>query len=226
MPMSGSGTATVRVVGGALLVAGAALFALLAWRFGPELEAIARVSEAELEALMVRFGPYAALVSVLLMIVHSFVPFPAEALAMANGMLFGIALGVALTWIGAMLGAVLAFVLARWLGRPLGRQMLSERRWRQIAGWGARQGCGPWLAARLIPVISFNLINYAAGLTGLGWWTFLWTTGLGILPLTVVSVVVGAHMLRAPWQLWLVFGLGAIVLWLVCRRIARRHEVD
>ena len=44
-------------------------------------------------------------------------------------------------------------------------------------------------AARLVPVISFNLINYAAGILHVSWWRFLWTTSLGILPITVASVV-------------------------------------
>ncbi len=28
------------------------------------------------------------------------------------------------------------------------------------------------LMARFIPVIAFNLVNYAAGLTRISWWTF------------------------------------------------------
>ena len=40
-------------------------------------------------------------------------------------------------------------------------------------------------------MISFNLINYAAGLTAISWWTFSWATGLGILPLTFLMVAGG-----------------------------------
>ena len=35
------------------------------------------------------------------------------------------------------------------------------------------------LFSRFLPVISFNLINYAAGLTAISWWTFSWATGIG-----------------------------------------------
>ena len=38
------------------------------------------------------------------------------------------------------------------------------------------------LIARLLPIIAFNLINYAPALAGIGWWPFLWTTGPGIRP--------------------------------------------
>ena len=43
--------------------------------------------------------------SCLLMVLHSFVPFPAEFVAMANGMLYGPIWGTVITWSGAMLGA-------------------------------------------------------------------------------------------------------------------------
>ena len=42
------------------------------------------------------------------MVLHSFIPFPAEFLAIANGMVFGPVLGTVITWSGAMAGALLA----------------------------------------------------------------------------------------------------------------------
>jgi uncharacterized membrane protein YdjX (TVP38/TMEM64 family) len=35
---------------------------------------------------------------------------------------------------------------------------------------------------RFLPIIAFNFIRYAGALAGIGWRTFLWTTGLGIRP--------------------------------------------
>jgi hypothetical protein len=48
------------------------------------------------------------------MVAHSFVPLPAEIIAIANGMVFGAVVGSIITWTGAMLGAICAFALARW----------------------------------------------------------------------------------------------------------------
>ena len=48
-------------------------------------------------------------------------------------------------------------------------------------------------------MISFNLINYAAGILHVGWWRFLWTTSLGILPITVASVVLGNQLTGPTW---------------------------
>lgn len=152
-------------------------------------------SVQEIERLLEEWGAVAALVSIGLMIAHSFAPFPAEMLAVANGMLFGPVWGVVITWIGAMLGAWLAFALARTLGRPFVESMVPERRWHMLDRWSQRRGGAMLLVSRLIPVISFNLINYAAGLTTISWWTFTWATGLGILPITILAVLTGAGIL-------------------------------
>jgi len=67
------------------------------------------------------------------MIVHSFVPFPAEFVALANGMVYGPLWGTVITWVGAMLGASIAFWLARRLGRPFVERMVktTERKTRR-----------------------------------------------------------------------------------------------
>ena len=50
------------------------------------------------------------------MVAHSFLPFPAEIVALANGMVFGPLWGAVVIWVGAMLGAATAFALVRALG--------------------------------------------------------------------------------------------------------------
>lgn len=92
--------------------------------------------------------------------------------------------------------------------------MLSENQLRHLTDWSARQGGMALLLGRLIPVISFNLLNDAAALTHISWWTFIWATGLGILPLTILLNVFGASMLNrtgSAW-LWLLLGSTAILL--------------
>ena len=143
-----------------------------------------------IEAEIRSWGRWAVAASIGLMIAHSLVPFPAELVTFANGMLFGPVWGVAITWTGAMLGASLAFALARWFGRPFVDALMSERHRDAIDRWAKRQGIGVLLMSRLMPLISFNVINYAAGLAPISWWTFLWTTGLGILPITTLA---GGH---------------------------------
>jgi len=176
------------------------------------------MSAADVESLVKGWAPWTWLASIALMVLHSFVPLPAEIIALANGMLFGPWWGVVVTWIGAMLGAVLAYGLARALGRPAVRGLVPARHWARLEAIPVR--AGPLLVIRLMPVISFNLVNYAAGLLGVPLWRFLWTTALGILPIVVTMVVLGRELMAAPWWVWSAFALACVLL-LGLLRLAR-----
>jgi uncharacterized membrane protein YdjX (TVP38/TMEM64 family) len=164
-------------------------------RLDLSVEGIERIAEA--------WGAWAPVASIALMILHSFVPFPAELIAIANGMLFGPVWGTLVTWLGAMLGAALAFALARWYGKPLVDRLVARKAWSGAEALRACCDARTLLLARLVPVISFNLINYAAGVLEVGWWRFLWTTRLGILPITVASVALGDQLTGPMWDVWL-----------------------
>ncbi|MGH6777745.1 MAG: TVP38/TMEM64 family protein [Bradyrhizobium sp.] len=165
------------------------------------------------------WGAWSAVGAVALMALHSFLPLPAEVIAMGNGMIFGPWLGTALTWIGAMIGAILSFALARVLGRPLARRVLPERHWQRLDALPTRPGT--LLLVRFLPIVSFNLVNYAAGILHVHWWTFSWTTAIGILPLTIAMALLGNEMTTAPWWLWAAVTSAILALWLLLRRHGR-----
>ena len=142
----------------------------------------------------------------------------AGSIACANGMVYGSWWGGVITWVGAMLGASFAFALVRALGRPFVERMVPAKQWEQISLWSDDRGAAVLLVARLVPVIAFNLINYVAALTGISWWTFLWATGLGILPLTILLSILGDRMLSMPQWAWLALGVLAIAAWVVMHR--------
>ncbi len=178
------------------------------------------LSVERVEGRIQSWGAWGVAGSIGLMVLHSFVPFPAEIVAMANGMVYGLVWGTAITWTGAMLGAYLAFGLSRWLGRPFVLAMVAKRHRKAVDHWAERQGGGALLFSRLIPVISFNLINYAAGLTAISWRTFTWATGIGIFPLTFLMVAMGAGLTSSESNTWfwlpflVVAGLG---IWAMVR---------
>ncbi len=168
-------------------------------------------------------GNLGILASIGLMIIHSFVPFPAELLAIANGMVYGSFWGTIITWVGAMSGAFLAFALTRRFGQPFVRKMVSNKKAQTVDQWVARHGVETLFLSRFIPVISFNLVNYAAGLTKISWGTFAWTTGVGILPMTILMVVMGNQIHTLPWSVWILLLLGGFLLLLLLRRLRHRQ---
>ncbi len=106
-------------------------------------------------------------------------------LTLAGGALFGFWWGALLNTIGANLGASAAFWLARALGREGLRVFVGDR----LSGLDRlAEAQGPiWLLRlRLIPVVPFNLLNLASGLTAMPWRGYVAATAIGILPGTLV----------------------------------------
>jgi uncharacterized membrane protein YdjX (TVP38/TMEM64 family) len=171
----------------------------------------------DVDRFIAAWGAWAAVGSMALMVLHSVLPLPGEIIAIGNGMMFGPFWGVLVTWAGAMLGAAFAFAIGRRLGRPALRHLVGPERLLALEGWDCRPTF--LLLIRLVPVISFNLINYAAGLTAVSWWTFLWTTGLGILPITVASVLLGHELWRSSWVLWASAAAGLALLALAVHQL-------
>jgi uncharacterized membrane protein YdjX (TVP38/TMEM64 family) len=200
-----------------LLASGAA-----AWLILPEAWSATLNSSVTYTVALIRsWGAWGMVGSIGLMIAHSFLPFPAEIIALANGMIYGPVWGTAITWLGAMLGASIAFGLVRRLGRPFVRRFLPDHHWHRLADWSHTHGGAALMISRLIPLIAFNLINFAAALTEISWWTFLWATGLGILPLTILLAVLGDNMQSLPaWALALIAGV-VLLGWIASRIHAR-----
>lgn len=176
-------------------------------------------------AWLAGLGAWGALAIVFLMVLHCLVPFPAELLALAAGAAFGSVLGTLLVWTGAMLGAALSFWLSRRLGRRAVERLLPARHRASLDRWTEEQGAMTLLVSRFIPLIAFNLINYAAGLTRVSWWTFLWTTAIGILPITALSVWLGARMATLEWPVLLAVSAAGIAAIWACHGLAQRWGV-
>ena len=162
------------------------------------------------------------LVIIGLMILHTLVPVPAEFLAVAAGMTLGPLWGFVTIWIGAMLGAYLGFLLARAFGQPVLRLLVSPARLERSQHWLRQIDIPILLAVRLLPVLSFNLINFALGLTTISWWRFSWTTAVGIVPATALMVTFGAHL--SDWRILVLMALAALLLCLGGYAVLNRHQ--
>jgi len=56
---------------------------------------------------------------------------------------------------------------------------------------GEKRGFYVILPARLLPFISFDIISYMAGLSGIRPWAFILGTALGMLPATIIYKFIG-----------------------------------
>ena len=180
----------------------------------------------KLRDLLAGFGPWAVAVSFLLMVLQSVAaPLPAFVITIVNGLLFGAVWGGLLSWSSAMVGAALCYGIARAVGRPVVERLVGNGALNKSDAIFARYGTHAVLIARLIPLISFDVVSYAAGLTSMRLVPFLVATGIGQLPATVVYSVLGQNIGAGPQAaLWTVSALLSLVaLGLALRgRIERR----
>ena len=78
---------------------------------------------------------------------------------------------------------MLCFVLSRALGRSF---VERSTRLKGFDRYVREHGAVAIFILRLIPIISFDAISYAAGLTSISFWRFLVATALGMAPGTFV----------------------------------------
>lgn len=139
-------------------------------------------------------------------------PLPKSVLSIAAGLVFGLGAGTVFVYVAAMLGSVAAFWLGRWLGREAVEKFTGTRV-EKVDRLLRRRGLAAMIGVRLVPVLPFTAINYAAGLTSIGWWHYFLGTAIGILPGTVSYVALGAFGLTPGWQLDLALGtLGVLTV--------------
>lgn len=144
---------------------------------------------------------------------------PASLLTLAAGALFGVVRGTIFVLIGATLGALGAFLIARYVARDwVSARVAKDARFAAIDAAIAEQGRKVVFLLRLSPVIPFNVLNYALGLTKVRVGDFVLASA-GMLPGTVLyvysgklaSVVAGASSATTPPKgpaFYAVLGLG------------------
>lgn len=154
-------------------------------------------------------GPLLILV---LALVHAFVFYPAEIVDAAAGFAYGFFPALALVMTGWLLSGLLCFAVGRSVARPLLDRWLGTERFERTEAMIERGGPTLLLAVRLIPILPFSLVSYAAGAARVPLWRFIWTTALGYLPITAISVYFGTRLEGLSLTDPLVIGSAAALL--------------
>jgi uncharacterized membrane protein YdjX (TVP38/TMEM64 family) len=169
---------------------------------------------------------------------------PGSLLTLAGGAIFGVAAGTAYVFAGAVLGSSAAFLVARHLARPLvERRVRRDPRFERIDRAVQRDGRNITFLLRLSPVLPYNLLNYALGLTRVRFGDYV-AASVGMLPATVLYVYSGrvagdlaalAGGAAAPRGAgeYLLLGVGlaatvAVTVWVtrIARRALRGEDLD
>jgi uncharacterized membrane protein YdjX (TVP38/TMEM64 family) len=133
--------------------------------------------------------PLAPAVFIAVQIAASLLFVPRTALGVAAGLLFGFAWGLVWSMIGAMAGAAAGFAFTRWMGA----KSILER-WPQVVPMVERVENGGWRAVAIVRLmlIPHSVANTALAMTRVSWGDYLFGSALGMLPMTVAQVQIGA----------------------------------
>lgn len=140
----------------------------------------------QIQNLLYRFGAFAPFIYIATMVLAVVIsPIPSLPLDIAAGAFFGPFLGTLYSVAGALGGAVVSFMIARFIGREFIERFIgghinfctecSDKLLTRIVFF-----------SRLLPILSFDVISYGAGLTKMSLKKFCLATALGMIPLTFV----------------------------------------
>ena len=113
------------------------------------------------------YGVWAPLVYILIYTIAPVFFIPGLPLTVVGGIVFGPLWGVVYASVGATLGASSAFLVARYMGREWVEERIKGTRLEELDREVKKQGWKIVAITRLVPLLPFNLLNYAFGLTGI-----------------------------------------------------------
>ena len=118
---------------------------------------------------------------------------PGSVITLSAGLLFGVVKGTVVVSIGSTLGATAAFLVGRTLLRGwVEARVTGNTRFTAIDKAVGDHGFKIVFLTRLSPVIPFNLLNYAFGLTRVSLLNYILGSWTGMLPATVMYVYFGS----------------------------------
>ena len=177
---------------------------------------------AEIQQIVTDAGAFGGVIFVIAYAIATFLILPVTAFNIAGGALYGVESGLLLTSMGALLSAFLTFIFARSLGE---RFIKIGDRWSNLSDVSnnlVAGGIGYSFASRLLPLIPYGVVSFAAGLSpikrrdyllgtlfgtplGIAPFVFLGSAGMqmsssdDVLPLLVSSLVLAMLIVAGTW---------------------------
>jgi uncharacterized membrane protein YdjX (TVP38/TMEM64 family) len=215
----------------AITLAGIALLAGLVIAIPPLRDAFSAAihgDTAEVRRQLDSLGVAGPLLIVALAVIHAVVFYPAEIVDAAAGLVYGFFPALALVTVGWMLSGLLCYSVGHTVARPLLDRWLGAERFERTEAMIERGGVTLLIAVRLIPIVPFSLVCYAAGAARVPLWRFVWTTIVGYLPITALAVYFGTRLegLNVTDPLVLGSAIALLALLLIGRWVVRRQAAD
>lgn len=155
-----------------------------------------------------------------LAIAHAVIWYPTEILNLAAGFVFGFWGAFAILVVGWLINGLVCYFVGRHAARPALARFFGRERFMRYERAVERGGVTLLLAMRFIPIVPYSLFSYAAGSAHVPVWRFAWTSVVGYLPITAITIYFGSRLEElSPTDPLLWAGAAVLVVMLV---IARR----
>lgn len=170
------------------------------------------------EALRQLIAGYGMLAPFIYMLIYTVAPallLPGLPITIAGGILFGPFWGVVYTITSSTIGACIAFLISRYVARGWIEEKLRSPRWRRLDEGVEKHGWKVVAFTRLIPLFPFNLLNYAFGMTKIGFWPYAVATFICTLPACIAFIVFSSSLLdllKGKISATFVLGIALVVL--------------
>jgi uncharacterized membrane protein YdjX (TVP38/TMEM64 family)/rhodanese-related sulfurtransferase len=205
-----------------------ALFLLLAVGAGWTLTHRDLLKLESVEPVLRTLGIWAPIGFILIYATATVLFFSGAILSLAGGALFGPVWGTVWNLAGATLGAAVAFLLARSVAGEWVAQRVGGRLRRLVDGVTA-EGWRFVALMRLVPLVPFNLLNYALGLTGISLPAYVLTSAISMLPGAIAYTWLGyagrsAAAGDAAGLRYALLGLGVLAMIAFLPRLIRQFR--
>jgi uncharacterized membrane protein YdjX (TVP38/TMEM64 family) len=154
------------------------------------------IEPANIQAWLKSAGIWAPIIYIGLYIVATVLVLPSTALNLTGGAIFGPWLGTVWTSLAAIIAAIVSFAFTRTVGREAVAKRLAGR-WQAMDAEVRRGAVFYMFAIRLVPIMPYGLVNFAAGLTSVTFKDYVLGTTLGTVPSVLPFVLLGSLGLSA-----------------------------
>lgn len=154
------------------------------------------IEPTQIQAWLKSVGIWAPIAYIALYVVATVLVLPSTALNLTGGAIFGPWLGTIWTSLGAIIAAIVAFGFTRTVGREAIAKRLAGR-WQAMDAEMRQGGLFYMFAIRLVPIMPYGLVNFAAGLTSISFKDYLLGTVIGTVPSVLPFVLLGSSGLKA-----------------------------
>lgn len=151
------------------------------------------IDQVQLQTWLKQAGIWAPIIYILLYTLGTILILPSTPLNMSGGAIFGPWLGTLWTSLAAVIAAVVAFAFTRTVGRDAIARKLAGR-WEAMDAEMRHGGLFYMFAIRLLPIIPYGIVNFAAGLTSIRFRDYLVGTVLGTVPGILPFVLMGSGL--------------------------------